>query len=653
MKASTASIVIGLALICTAANSQSSSANPYGLTESEWRNLGGPEFRARLGVADRRAEIETAADRGEIFAMTIAAGALSSDTWGPPDFAKAYRYARKAAELGSPRAMVTLGYLLQQGLGVAQDNEQAFAWALKAAELGQFQGMLNAASMLESGSGVPKDDAKALAWYRRAAQNNDPLAQFYLARALSNGLGGSQDYVGAFNAMKLAAEGGHAEAMYWYATWLTYPERSGKPVDDTEATRWFRLAVQAGFADAKYWYARRLLYGAGVNADPEQAIALLRESSANGDLNAQYFMGELLVKGENGVPANRGEAQRIFSSLANNPKAPKHMVGQALFNQGVIAELDRNYEAARSFYARAKAAGYVDNQNALVNVEKRIAMSAAVQQSDTAASTMAPGAFSPLFWGPVPIADVQKLVLSTDQLRSDLALVKGRNYTMPAGHGYKAWGLPLGSSPTRLQVLASANRFHSCIERPVTPNNVLGMELSAVSGVTYEEWSYGNRKAIYIQCYIGNGFFRGPSDYWLAYFFVDERLVAVRAEMPIYAPATEGMGDRILCSPEIDAPAQVLARVQKSEAGWKVYRAVSLSQTPLDGQRLGHWYTLSRPDAVMHIYTAGWPNKTIEGTSSVAKCGRGWSNYLVATPEMNAALRLDGSRLPFLRIGRN
>lgn len=413
------------------------------------------------------------------------------------------------------------------------------------------------------------------------------------------------------------------------------------------------------------WLAKRLAtYNGPDRATLEGAVRRLNEFAAEydrevaaanaGDPQALYNLGLRFRFEDNGVPQDKARGLEYIRMAAQkgHARANYHMAHAMEDQPGgrpqAIAYMQEAYRLGLK-----DAAPFLRDWNAPLSPQHAAAAAAAMRQSGTAASTLTAGAFAPLFWGSAPVADVQKVAYSIDQLRPDLEMVKARKVTMPAGSGYKAWGLPLGSSPTRAQFLASANRFHPCIERPVTPNNVMGMELSAVNGVTYEEWSYGNRKAIYIQCYIGNGFFRGPSDYWMVFYLVDQKLVAVRAEMPIYAPATEGMGDRILCSAEISAPSQLLAGVQKSEAGWKVIRAHSLSQTPLDGQRLGHWYTLSRPGAVMHIYTANWQNTTIEGTSSVAKCGLGWSDYLIATPEMNAALRFDATRLPFLRIGRN
>jgi TPR repeat protein len=259
-------------LAASPVRSQDDSPDKWGVTASDWQTMEGGDFRRKIGVASRRSEIEAAAERGEIDAMVIAAGAFADTSWGPPDFAKSYRYAGIAAEAGSPRAMVNLGNLFLFGNGVSQDKPKAFSWFQKSAELGQVIGMRNAAAMLDVGNGVP--------------------------------------------------------------------------INGTEAVAWYRLAAEAG------------------------------------DIPSQMRLGEILFSGREGIPMSRSEAQRQFSSVASNPKASPDLVARSLFNLGVIAELERQYQAARSYYLRARAAGYVDNQNALANLDARIAAEAEQARRD-------------------------------------------------------------------------------------------------------------------------------------------------------------------------------------------------------------------------------------------------------------------------------
>ena len=369
-------------LISSPANSQQSGLDQWGLSKNDWLTLAGPEFRQKVKAANRRAEIEAAANRGEIDAMTIAAGALSNDTWGPPDFVKAYVYASKAAELDSPRAMATLGFLLYNGRGIAANKEAAFNWYLRAAELGQVQAMLSVAQLLERGDGVPKDGTRGLEWYRKAAAGNAPEPSFWLASALWNAVGGEKDQAGAFSAMKVAAEGRHPEAMYWYGSWLSDPEISGSQSDQNASTAWLRMSTEAGYEGAEYDYAYRLFNGIGTAPNAPGAIAIFRRSATAGNINSQFDLASILVYGRDGIPASRVEADRLFRDVADNPKSPANLIGKSLFNLGVIAELDRQYQTARSFYQKAAAAGYVDNQNALANLNARIAEEAEQARRD-------------------------------------------------------------------------------------------------------------------------------------------------------------------------------------------------------------------------------------------------------------------------------
>ncbi|NOU09717.1 MAG: hypothetical protein HOO98_06830 [Nitrospira sp.] len=63
----------------------------------------------------------------------------------PPDYRQAAEWYRKAAEQGDKRAMIGLGRLYEQGLGLSKDPEQAFTWFRKASGLseGAFSSLAN------------------------------------------------------------------------------------------------------------------------------------------------------------------------------------------------------------------------------------------------------------------------------------------------------------------------------------------------------------------------------------------------------------------------------------------------------------------------------------------------------------------------------
>lgn len=86
-------------------------------------------------------------------------------------YAEAARWYRKAAEQGHATAQCNLGYMYDDGLGVAKDYSEAARWYRKAAEQGDMYAQFNLGEKYYYGQGVSKDYSEALKWYRKAAHH--------------------------------------------------------------------------------------------------------------------------------------------------------------------------------------------------------------------------------------------------------------------------------------------------------------------------------------------------------------------------------------------------------------------------------------------------------------------------------------------------
>ncbi|MGB7255763.1 MAG: tetratricopeptide repeat protein [Xanthobacteraceae bacterium] len=162
-----------------------------------------------------------------------------------PGAAAAYR---KAADKGSTSAMVELGVLLANGIGVAEDGAQARALFQRAAEAGNPRGATNLAALSGSG-GTPSDPAEARALLEKAAASNSAEGQFELGLMLANGTGGPKDDVGARALFAKAAAQNHAAALEWLGAF----EEAGRggPKDKDAAKADYERAVTLGDDNAK------------------------------------------------------------------------------------------------------------------------------------------------------------------------------------------------------------------------------------------------------------------------------------------------------------------------------------------------------------------------------------------------------------------
>ncbi len=83
---------------------------------------------------------QMAADRGHYKAMLNLAGLYSRGTAVPRDESKAIDLVEQALKLNAPHAFYTMGVMLQQGIGVKQDDEAALSYFRRAADLGNRYG---------------------------------------------------------------------------------------------------------------------------------------------------------------------------------------------------------------------------------------------------------------------------------------------------------------------------------------------------------------------------------------------------------------------------------------------------------------------------------------------------------------------------------
>jgi len=128
------------------------------------------------------------------------------------DYPTAARLWRSLAKAGHARSQAQLGWLLQNGLGVAKDLAAARRWYRAAAEQGNAVAQNNLAALLEHGEGGPRDEAAARRWYEAAARQDYPPAQYNLAQMLLDGRGGPADAAAARRWLRRAAASGLEQA---------------------------------------------------------------------------------------------------------------------------------------------------------------------------------------------------------------------------------------------------------------------------------------------------------------------------------------------------------------------------------------------------------------------------------------------------------
>lgn len=128
------------------------------------------------------------------------------------DPARARFYYEIAAQKKFAPAIASLGTLYEAGTGVTQDSAKAYEFYRRAADLGDAGAINKMGELTEKGLGVARNLKSARALYEKSAKMGHPEATVNLARCFANGIGGRKDIPEARKLLTRAAKAGSTQA---------------------------------------------------------------------------------------------------------------------------------------------------------------------------------------------------------------------------------------------------------------------------------------------------------------------------------------------------------------------------------------------------------------------------------------------------------
>ena len=105
-------------------------------------------------------------------------------------------------------ARFNLGFMYENGNGIARDYAEAVRYYHLAAEAGHFKAQLYLGTMHKNGKGVTQDYAEAMKWYRLAAKAEDAEVQCNLGMMYEAGKGCRTGLCGSGEVLSPRGEGG-------------------------------------------------------------------------------------------------------------------------------------------------------------------------------------------------------------------------------------------------------------------------------------------------------------------------------------------------------------------------------------------------------------------------------------------------------------
>lgn len=293
------------------------------------------------------------AEQGDGLSLMQLAIAYEHGRGVEPDTAKAMEYYQKAGEAGISDGYAFLGDFYRNGtLNITPDSSRAFEYYQMAAAIpdGNAAGLYYVGDCYLRGIGVAKDTAAALPYFRVAAAQGSYRSMGVIGDYFNYGWKGvPYDGDSALYYYFEASKGNDPRGDYMIGTWL---------FDQREYERGLQYIVSSannGNPDAYVSYAFAMLTGAGLEANPEEAYAMLESLAPhNEDGRAYTILASARMAGV-GCDVDTAVAVRYLDSAAVKGNTNAMMVLGNLYATG--SGVPRDTVKTLLYYNRAVAAG--------------------------------------------------------------------------------------------------------------------------------------------------------------------------------------------------------------------------------------------------------------------------------------------------------
>ena len=258
---------------------------------------------------------------------------------GHPRLSNAFEWYKKSAAQGNIKALFSVGYCFEKGLGTMTDIDLAqifynqitkaddqFSigldflcgfrnyhkwqkkypegkmWIEKAASQGHVKAILLLGICYMKGYGVETCQMKADSLFNKIINPNDQydVGCFLSTYEYAHILEIDDDF--SLSWIIKAAKQGHAEAQFKVAMFKLELDSIGYIVSDenhanyTEGIQWLDKSASQGHAEAQFYLGKCYAEGFGISTDKEEAIMWLERAAKQNNIEAQQYLANLLNK---------------------------------------------------------------------------------------------------------------------------------------------------------------------------------------------------------------------------------------------------------------------------------------------------------------------------------------------------------------------
>ena len=163
---------------------------------------------------------------------------LTYEDGSQKNYAEAFRWYKKGAEMDFGEAQFNVCRMTAQGLGIPPDYPEAIKWCSKLADSGDPWGQFGMGRIYENGTGVPPNLVKAFQWYLKSAEQGNPAAQLSVGVMYADGIGVQPDLVKAYMWLAVAGSGKHPDAQVALETLTSNMSDQQISVGQSLARKW-------------------------------------------------------------------------------------------------------------------------------------------------------------------------------------------------------------------------------------------------------------------------------------------------------------------------------------------------------------------------------------------------------------------------------
>ncbi len=202
---------------------------------------------------------------------------------------------------------------------------------------------------------------------KEKAKSGDPLAQFLVGKHLIDGKKVPKDTKEGCKWLQASAKASNADAQVMLAD--QYARGEGVSKNYEVAISWYQKASKEKHPEALYKMGLFMILAKRNEESVTNGEGYLRHSATSGNVNAQYELGLIYLRGSQSFHVDTEEAVRWFKKAANSSHLPSlNILGYIYANGSADKKIRPDEEQAIKYWKEAADKGFTEAQYNLANL---------------------------------------------------------------------------------------------------------------------------------------------------------------------------------------------------------------------------------------------------------------------------------------------